>query len=93
MNEVYVDVGKKAPEMFRGVLRRIYAAMPSSCASKTNHKVRESSLSEALHVVCDNRVHVIEEGGYLAVFFKEFYHRCVQPGQLFVLVIFARVVS
>ena len=77
MYEPYLYLRIEAAQMLGQVLCAIYAAVLAASAAEGEHQVCESAFDIALHMVLGQRIDMAEEGEYLAVILKEFYHGLV----------------
>ena len=80
-------------QIFCQVLSRINTAMLSACTTEREHKIVESSLHPALHMMVGKSIDTIKEGEYLAILLKEINYRLIQSCLLFIFLITTWVVG
>ncbi len=74
------------------VLRTVDASVLTTCTAEAEHERGESPLDIPCHMCIGQFVHTVEEGKNLTVILKEGYHRPVESGEMFVLLISSRIV-
>lgn len=75
------------------MLCRINRTVLTTCASKANHQVCETTIQIALYGSIDDFINGIKEGSYFTLFFQESNDGFIQSGEMIVSFVFTRVIN